>query len=164
MKNLLFLIILAGVITSCQKKQLFSASPEIDIIKKGNEAYVKGDWTTLRSLYADTAHIWVNSWFGPELTPDKFIEIEKAGAADFTDVKLSTDNAIYEMVVTDDGDHWVHYWAGWSGKAAKTGKEAKSAVHIAAQVEHGKVVNFLVVIDSLPAFLASQPDSTQVMK
>ena len=62
MRKLLAFLLLAAVVSACQKKQYYASSPEIDVAKKADEAYYKGDWTLLRSLYADTAKINLNSW------------------------------------------------------------------------------------------------------
>lgn len=82
-------------------KQYFETSPEIDLVKKGNQAYLDKDWTTLRSLYADTAKIADNTWGEDKyITPDQFIQRISQGADNLTDIKLSSD-AIFNMIVTD---------------------------------------------------------------
>ena len=149
------------ILAACQKKQYFSSSPEIDQIKKGNEAYFKGDWATLRSLYADTAQIWVNTWHenSKGQTPDEYIEGLKGGLANMSNYKEGNPT-IYEMVVTDDGTKWVHCWMHWTG-STKGGKEVKSVVHATFSIKDNKVIYQGNIYDSLPGYLAMQPDSTQ---
>ncbi|MEX2233568.1 MAG: hypothetical protein WD824_15500 [Cyclobacteriaceae bacterium] len=52
MKNLLILLLLVTAICSCQQKQVFTECAEIDLVKKANEAYLKGDWQNLRTSAA----------------------------------------------------------------------------------------------------------------
>ena len=157
----IILFFLTAVITACQKKQYFTASPEIDLIKKGNEAYLKADWATFKSLYADTAKVLVNEWWGGEITVDKFIEMEKEQIANFAEYKIG-DDAIFEMVETDDGARWVHSWFLWSAKH-KNGKEARTAVHLSAQVKNGKIVMFGIIADNLPGYLMNPPMDSMAM-
>ena len=156
MKIRITMILMAMSLIACQKKQYYTSSPEIDLVKKGNEAYIKGDWTALRSLYADTAKVVINTWLDQAMTADKFIETEKAGTAGLSEYKM--ENTIMEMVVDDSGSHWVHTWFLHIAKF-KNGKEAKVPVHFTTRVENGMVVFQGFIFDSLPGFLAAQ-DST----
>ncbi len=158
MKKALTLLLLASVFTACQKKQYFTESPEIDLVKKGADYYLKADWTGLSSMYADSAKIIVNSW-SETITTAKFIELEKQGVTNYTSYKIE-DGAIYEMVITDKGEHWVHTWLGHTA-TLKNGKTLTGIVNIATQVENGKVVFQGFVSDNLPTYLAMQ-DSTAV--
>lgn len=148
-------MLLAVVISACQKKQYYTASSEIDLVKKGNEAYLKADWETLKSLYADTAKILVNKWMGEEISVDQFIEMEKAEVGTLSEYKIG-DDAIYEMVELDNGVRWVHTWLLWSGKY-KNGKEVRTPVHISTQVLNGKAVWQGFIVDTLPGYLAQPP-------
>ena len=159
MKKLLMFLLLSTAIMACQKKQYFSSAPEIDLIKKGNEAYFKGDWESLRSLYADTANIYDNTWLDNEITADQYIENMKAGLTDFTEYKLADEREFIEMVETDDGQRWVHDWLLWGG-THKSGKKVLTTVHIASQVINNKIVNQVFMYDRLASYLAAQPDST----
>ena len=155
MKKLIFFVFLAAGIVGCQKKQYFTACPEIDLIKKGSDAYSKGDWDGLRSLYADTAKVMVNTWMNQQaMTLDQFIEMEKTGAASYASYKIG-DDAIYEMVVTDEGDHWVHTWLNHTA-TLKNGKVVSNPVHISSLVANGKVVWQGFIFDNLQGFLAAQ--------
>ena len=158
MKKVFALLLLALTFTACQKKQYFTESPAIDLVKKGADNYLKGDWAALTALYADTAKIMVNSWSKPS-TVSEFIEMEKQGVANYASYKFD-DGAIYESVVTDKGETWVHTWMGHNA-TLKNGKTVSGMVHIATRVENGKVVFQGFVFDNLPAYLALQ-DSNKV--
>lgn len=157
MKTYFLFFFAAVVICACQQKQFYKESPEIDLVKKSNEAYFKGDWETLRSFFADTATIYDNTWGNNKLTPEKNIETIRMGLADYTEYKMS-EGAEYEMVVNDRGEHWVYNWFEWVGKH-KTGKEARSVVHIGMRVENNKIVFAGFIYDRLAGFMAAQPDS-----
>jgi len=156
MKNACVLLLLVFAFTACQKKQYFKESPEIDLVKKGAENYLKADWAALSALYADTAKVVINSWTETK-TVSEFIEWEKQGVANYASYKIE-DDAIYEMVITDDGEHWVHTWLGHTA-TLKNGKTVSGLVNIATRVENGKVVFQAFAADNLATFLAMQ-DST----
>ena len=158
MKKLIFFILLATTIVSCQKKQYFTECPEIDLIKKGSDAYVKGDWDRLRALYADTVKILFNTWDNKQaMNLDQFIELEKNGAASYASYKIG-DDAIYEMVITDEGEHWVHTWLNHTS-TLKNGKSVSNPVHISSLVAGGKVVWQGFILDNLQGYLAAQDSS-----
>ncbi len=162
MKKLLYLISACLILAACQKKQYYTSSPEIDLLKKANEAYFKGDWETLRAAYADTAKIWVNT-LPPEtpLTPDQMIEAFKRDVSALSEYHMG-ENPVYEMVITDTGEKWIHCWLLWSGEL-KNGKEYSSPVHLASQVKDNKIVFNFILFDGLPGYLAAlSSDSTLV--
>ncbi len=159
MRKLIFILPLL-VLLSCeqQKKQFFTTSAEIDLVKKGNKAYIDRDWSTLRSLYADTAKIADNVWTPDKfVTPDQFIEEMKTSLADFTEIKLS-DDIEYNMIVTDDGQTWVLCWFNWIGKH-KNGKEISTPVHLGFLMAGGKVAFQGLMYNQLPLYLATQPNT-----
>lgn len=161
MKNLPTLFLLTGIFFSCQQQQYFDTSPEIDLIKKCDETYLKGDWTALRSFYHDTATIYVNTWDRNKLTPDQAIELFKGNVAEYREYSLAKDG-IYEMVVTPNGEHWVHNWTEWKG-VHKNGKEVRSVVNISWRVENNKVVFAGFIFDTLPGYMAAQTDSVNAI-
>jgi hypothetical protein len=163
MKTILAPALACVLVIACQAppRQYFTSCPEIDLVKKGHAAYLSGDWETFKSFYADTARIWDNTMdMTKGIGADQYIEGMKAGLADFAEYKMG-ENPVYEMVVTDDGQHWVHNWFEWRG-VSKAGKEAVSPVNISFRVEGGKVQWQLNIYNSLPGYLAVMPsDSTQ---
>jgi hypothetical protein len=153
----------AVLLAACQQtpKQYFTSSPEIDLVKKGNAAYLAGDWETLRSCYGDTARIWDNTMdMTKSISADQYIGSMKASLAELASYTIS-DNAVYEMVVTDDGQHWVHNWFEWKG-VTKSGREIVSPVNISFRVEGGKVQWQLDIYNALPMHLAAEADSAKV--
>lgn len=159
MKKILAFLLLALAFTACQKKQYFSESPEIDLVKKGATAYTSGDWDGLRAIYADTVKVWVNTWDDKTaMNLDQFIEMEKTGAAGYSSYSIG-DDAVYEMIITDKGQHWVHTWLNHTATLKNTGKTASNPVNISSLVANGKVVMQVFILDSLPGYLAAQ-DST----
>lgn len=156
MKKLVYLISLALLIISCQsEKQYVRDSPEIDLAKKGNEAYVKKDWTTIRSLFADSAKILLNSWWGEEITPEEYISILQQSASNYSEYSFS-DDSFYEMITNDDGDKWVHAWLLWSG-TNNNGTQVKTVVNLGWLVENDKVITMSVLYDALPLYQAANP-------
>jgi hypothetical protein len=149
------------MLAACQQspRQYFTSSPEIDLVRKGNAAYLAGDWETFRSCYGDTARIWDNSWDPTKgITPDQYIESMKASLANLSSYSIG-DDAIYEMVVTDNGQHWVRNWFEWKG-VTKTGMEVTAPVNVSFLVENGKVQWQVDIYNALPLYLASQTDTT----
>ena len=161
MKILAFGFVAAVALMSCQQQQFFTSSPEIDFIKKVDESYLKGDWTTNRSFYHDTATIYINTWGRNKLTADQVVEAFKAGVADYTEYSLS-DDRYYEMIIDDQGQHWVHCWAEWKG-LHKNGKEVRSVVNITWRVENNKILFAGFIFDTLPNHLATEADSVNAM-
>jgi hypothetical protein len=62
MKKVICLVFLVSIM-ACQapQNQFTEVSPEIESVQKSLEAFLKQDWTTFRSIYADTAKIAVNT-------------------------------------------------------------------------------------------------------
>ena len=150
------------ILTACQQKQYFTSSPEIDLVKKANEAYFKGDWETLKSVFADKAKAWFNTsrWKDMALTPDQLIDSFKAGVTNYSEYKMD-ENPVYEMIVYD-GAKWVHCWYTWSGKT-KNGKEVSVPAHLSSLIKDNKIVLHFIIVNTLPGYLAMQPsDSTKV--
>jgi hypothetical protein len=158
MKKPMLLLAAVTLLVSCQpdSKQHFTSSPEIDLIKKSNAAYVAGNWKTMRTVYADTAKVFGNTWHKNQgITAGEFIKQLEANAANYSDYKISED-AIYEMVITDTGEKWVYNWFQWSG-THKNGTKVKMPIHIAFLIVNGKVAFQAHYFDQLPAFLAENP-------
>jgi hypothetical protein len=146
------------LLLACQQpaKQYFESSGEIDMVKKGNQAYVDRDWATLRAMYADTARIANNAWTPDKFdTPDQFIANLKMSVENMTEVKISED-AIYNMIVTDKGEKYVLNWFNWTARTTD-GREVMTPVHLVFQIAGGKVVFMAAIYDNLPSYLAAQP-------
>ncbi len=153
-KPLITLFILTGIFSSCQKQQVFNQSPEIDLVKQSIDAAIKGDWSTYRSLFHDTAEVYINDWFHKRITPDQYIENLKSHFNNVASFNVAP-NSIYEMVVTTEGKHWVHLWTELI-YVLKDGQEVRTPDHSVIRVENNKIVFFGGILNSLPRYLAEQ--------
>lgn len=163
MKKLCYWALALVVLSACQQqpKQYFTSSPEIDLVKKGNAAYIAHDWATMRSLYSDTAKIADNVWDNSKfMSADDFVKRLAADTMTFASEKIG-DDAIYEMVVNDQGEKWVHNWFNLTG-TLKNGKQVSSPIHLVCQFVNDKIVFQGAIYNQLPVYLAMQPDSSQV--
>jgi hypothetical protein len=144
MKTSKFSIIIAGILfAGCMtpaEKQYFQESADIEIGKKVINAYLAGDWATAAENYADTARIWRNvSWeTNPGFTVEEYIAdlkepLEVTSSYDF-------DPQNWESIITDDGQHWVHFWGVWKGANTATEKDYEIVVHVSMEVDNGKIV------------------------
>jgi hypothetical protein len=137
-------------------KQYYEECAEIDLAKKLIEAYLDQDWETYRSCYSDTARIWQNAWHtsDPGITPEEEIKATK----DFVS-KLASytyEETIWEMIVNNAGDKWVHLWGKWVGKLTPNSDELVVPVHIAFGVIGDKIVYESGFWDNLPMHLVQQ--------
>jgi hypothetical protein len=158
-KNIL-LFLSAATLLSCQtrQQQFFTSCPEIDLVKKMNAAYVSGDWQAMRSGYADTAKVYDNTWRDAKpLTAGDFLAGLQAAVGDYSEYSIAGD-AVYEMIVTDDGQKWVHNWFLWKG-VHKNGTEVRMPIHLSLMIVGDKVVTQVNMYNVLPAYLATQPTS-----
>jgi hypothetical protein len=164
MRKILCLLSLLSIM-ACQapKTQYFETGPEIESVQKSLEAFLKQDWATFRSIYADSAKIAVNtSDNGKFINNDQHIEEEKATHAGFTDIKFN--DVEYKMIITDKGEKWVLMWFNASAKA-KSGVEVRVTGHEKFLFVDGKIVFQMNFYDTLPFYLAMQPaDSTGIPK
>lgn len=164
MKITSILLIIFLVSVSCKdsmKQQYFESSPEIDLVKKGNMAYLNKDWQTLRSLYTDSALLAENIWERDKMiSADQYIE-ESKKFAEMLDGYNIADDAIYNMIINDNGEKWVLTWFKFVGKT-KDGREVSIPVNMNLKFERGKIAFQSSMYDQLPIFLALQPDSVHV--
>lgn len=158
MKRIVGILLVSSLFASCtqQPKQWYSASAEIDLAKQVDAGFANSDWSSFRAAFSDTAKIWVNtSWSEPAMSADTLTANYTTARAGLTDVRLN--NAVYEMIVTDEGDHWVHRWGVWQGTLAN-GKSTSWTSHTSFLVTGGKIVAAGWIFNALPTYLASQPD------
>ena len=84
---LFFLITICFVLCQQPKKQYFKASPKIDSVKKSLTAFIKQDFITFSSIYADSAKIAVNSSDKQKfINNDQHNDSEKEAFINFTDI------------------------------------------------------------------------------
>ena len=143
MKFSFFTVLITVIIfTSCQapaEKQYFTESPEIDLGKKVIEAYLSGNFDAYGEYYSDTVSIFRNAW------DDEAAMSLEDNIADLQSnlepiASYDMDPQIWEMVVTDEGEHWVHLGTVCSGNNEATGKEYDIVVHASMLVVDNKIV------------------------
>ena len=122
------------------KKRYFTESSDIDHAKKLVDAYLAGDWDAYPGLYADTARIWRNkNWTKDEgFTVQQYIEDLKIALESVSSYKF--ENQIWESIVNNDGDHWVHFWGVWIGHNDLNNKDYEIPVHLALLIVDNKIV------------------------
>ena len=155
MKALLSVLLLLLIVSCQSEKSYYTDSPEINLAKKGNEAYQNQDWETLRSVFADSASVIVNGWWGEEITSDEYISLLQESTSNLIEYSFS-DDSFYEMIVNDDGDKWVHAWSLWTG-TFNNGNSAKTVVNLGWLFENDKVKVMTVIYNSLPLSEAANP-------
>ena len=166
MKNL-FLIGLAVILfTACQESKpdrYFTSSPEIDSLKELISDYHEGDWESWVGHYADTAKIFHND-VKNGVSPKETVESLKEILANVSSYKFDeSDSSIFhEMIITDNGDKWVHFWGNWQGTMAANGEQLGIPVHLAMNFVDGKIVSeygfynlseFTALLDQIAAFV-----------
>lgn len=165
MKKLVYVFLAAIILIACREKQYLRSSPEIDVVKKANEVYFKGDWQTFHSLFSENARIWLNAPRQKKtvLTPAQFTDTLKAGVSGFEEFKVGQnpeyEDPLYEMIIDDEGGKWVHCWLTWIGKT-KQGKEVVTTVHLSSQIKDNKIDIHFVNVNTLPAYLALQENDS----
>lgn len=158
MKRIFGILLVVLLFAACkqQPKQWYSASPEIDLAKQVDAGFAAGDWNSFRSPFADTAKVWVNtSWSEPSISADTLTARFKSARSGMTEAKLAT--SVYEMIVTDKGDHWVHRWGVWEAKMAN-GKAVSWTSNASFLISGGKITLVAYIYNALPGYLANQPD------
>ena len=50
------------------------------------------------------------------------------------------DPQVWESIVTEDGEHWVHFWGVWLGHNSATDKDYEIPVHLTMLVVENKIV------------------------
>lgn len=134
---LLFLL-LSGSCEEEKPPRYASSSAEIDSVKALVKAYEAGNWEHWKSFYADTAKIYHNSpaSAGPSETSSGL----KENLENFKGYGFKEKEQFYEMIVDDNGETWVNFWANWEGHLANPDTILVIPVHLTAQFVDGKIV------------------------
>ncbi|XOV93801.1 MAG: hypothetical protein ACFHWX_03625 [Bacteroidota bacterium] len=163
MKNLMFIALLASVMLACQpqvepaEKQYFTSSPEIDVTKKLMQAYLDADWDLYRSLHADTCIVMHNS-YSKTMSPDSATAFHKSGRTNISNLSLTGPAAgspVYEMIVSDDGAKWVHFWGLWKATYNPTGAEVSFPLNISFRMDGGKINLLAAIYNGAPLLAES---------
>ncbi len=140
-----FLFVLGAglIIASCQapaEKQYFTESQDIDLGKKLIEAYLAGNWDSYPELYADTARIWRNiNWTTTEgITVQQYVDTLQSALEPISSYEMEPQ--IWESIINNDGEHWVHLWTVWKGHSDATNKDYEIVVNVVMLVVDNKIV------------------------
>ncbi len=145
MKTSLFITALvAFVMIGCQQapceKGYYTESPEIDLVKNQVELYKSGDIDGMAAVYTDTSRIYrnVSPSDNPGLTPEEYLAQLKGNLEPISDYQM--DDNVWEMIVTEEGNKWVHMWGMWNGTVEATGESYDIPIMISWLVQDGKVI------------------------
>lgn len=138
-------LILAGLATvllfACKSNaepRYASTSPEIDVVKALIKDYEAGNWEAWMGHYADTAKVYHNTTEAS--TPAQVAEGLKANLEAAASYKFSDKDMYYEMIIDDQGEKWVNFWANWEGTVAANNKKLVIPVHLTLEFVDGKIV------------------------
>ena len=150
MKNIFLLGLAVLMLTACekQKQRYLTESPEINAFKASISEYGSGDWETWRTHFADTAKLYINS--PKSISASDLENAQKEMLSSFSSYGFQEKGSFTEMVIDNDDETWVNYWANWHGTLKDNGKEIDVPVHITAQYIDGKVVEMYDYYDSTP--------------
>ena len=139
---------LLTVFLCCEKPQqkYFSQSPEITSFKTSISQYNNGDWESWRTLFADTAKLYINA--KKSITATDLENAQKEMLTNFSSYGFEDEDTFIEMIITDDGETWVNYWANWQGTLIANNTTIDVPVHITAQYIDGKIVELYDYYDS----------------
>lgn len=169
MKKLLLLGFAVLLFAACQeqeKKRYFSESPEIEAIKANVAEYNNGDWEAWRTHFADTAKLYINSL--KSISASDLENAQKELLSNFSSYGFQDEGTFIEMVIDNDDETWVNYWANWHAKFKANGKEVDVPVHFTAQFVDGKIVEFhdyfdVSALNNAIAALANMSDNESNM-
>ena len=141
--SLIATFFVAVILMSCEQpceKGYYTESPEIDVAKNLIELYRSGDLDAMTASYTDTSRIYRNAApaDNPGLTPEEYVADLKGGLEPISDYTF--DDMVWEMIVTEEGNKWVHLWGLWKGTLEATGDTFDIPVMISYLVTDGKVI------------------------
>jgi hypothetical protein len=154
MKKTLLVALLATTLFACKQNEtktetattgtssVTSTGPDVELMKKAQNAWATGDWDTYLSCYADTAVSVHNGWAASGDTTvakkmSSYIPNFKK-SRDAMDGNFSIDHTIYEVVTMADGSKYGHAWADISWKL-KDGSVSKTVIFNSYGIKDGKI-------------------------
>lgn len=172
MKKLLLLGLTIILFAACQQteQRYFDESAEIETVKQLFQHIEDGNFDALRTLYNDTAKVYVNST--KSVSIDQSIAEDKASRELFSMFTFK-DSLYPEMVITKQKHTWVNTWPTWVGKVNGADDEITIVAHATYRFEDGKIVEEQIFYDSAPIVAAFEkvaknaeaesqdPDSTE---
>lgn len=140
MKKVLMIGLAMALFMACKDTapRYASASPEIDLVKALAKDYEEGNWESWKTHYADTVKIRHNST--EPINADALQEQLMTSIGIMSAYGFQEKEQFYEMVIDDQGEKWVNFWANWEGTVAETGQKLVIPVHLTVQVAGGKIV------------------------
>ena len=150
MKKILLLGLAISMFIACQNepKRYFSESPEITSFKASISEYGNGDWEAWHTHFADTAKLYINSL--KNISTTDLENAQKEMLANFSSYGFQDKGSFAEMVLDNDNETWVNYWANWHGTLKANSNEIDVPVHITAQFVDGKIVEMYDYYDLSP--------------
>ncbi len=121
-----------------KKVRYASSSAEIDSVKALVNAYEAGDWERWAGYYADSAKLYHNSTSA--VPPGELSKGMAETVAVLAGYGFKDKEQFYEMIVDDNGETWVNFWANWEGHLADPDTTLVIPVHFTAQFVDGKIV------------------------
>ncbi|GAA4899611.1 hypothetical protein GCM10023311_26240 [Flaviramulus aquimarinus] len=148
MKKLFLLGLAIILFVACQNQpqRYFEASPEIETLKAGIEAYEAQNWDAWKANFADSAKIFHNTNKGS--SPDQLMAGMKQMLSNFSAYKFSDEGEVYEMIIDKNKETWVNYWGTWMGETNKTEKGISVPVHLTVQFVDGKITQEYAYYDT----------------
>ena len=121
----LLLVTLTGFSQQVKKNgTIYIEHPNLVVVNKSVEAYLKNDPVANKKYFADTAKVWGTGMY----STIKIDEALKMWSSDFDyydDIKLKQFGYPDYLEYNKDNVKVVQSWWIWSGKSKKTGKEVK---------------------------------------
>ena len=163
MSRFLFVLVLVLAVSGCQNKhneRYRTSSSEIDLLKKGIQAYEKADWQSWQEQYADSAKIFQNNWHGG-VSPEEIQKKHIVLISKLSNYGFVKEDMVMEQIIDDQGKTWVNFWGLWRGTLKANDKTVEIPVHLSIQFSEGKIVkefgfwNFALLKDELKAVKSS---------
>ena len=124
-KNILtFISLFIGIASFSQEKNgtIYIKHPNIDIVKKAMDAYLKKDDATNMQIYSDTAKWWVSGQMEKPIGIKEAIKMWNTDFDYYDSIKLKPVGYPDYLEYTKDNSQVVQSWWQWSGKSKKTGE------------------------------------------
>ena len=119
-----------------------STGPDVELMKKAQNAWATGDWDTYLSCYADTAVSVHNGWAAAgDTSVAKKMSSFIPGftkSRELMDGNFNLEHSIYEVVTMPDGSKYGHAWADISWKL-KDGSVSKTIIFNSYGIKDGKI-------------------------
>lgn len=132
----------------------YTEGPSADSVQLFFDAYAKGDWAAMRSVYHDTAAVYHNA--SGRLTPDSIVAFHKSRRELYEKV----DAVVNVPLVTNynvgrlKGQSWRGGWAQLTLTIKGSGEAVPLPMNVVWQIKGGKVVQEYAYYNTLGIFQA----------